>query len=196
MTNTSKMQLIHGGHRGTEAEFGRLAETWQVPQTTLSFEGHEVEHGANVEVLSDEVLETGRVSMEFVFQVLGRRFVTGKGLRRVLYSMFHVVVRSDSLFAIGWIKDDGTVKGGTGWGVELAKLFNRPVHVYDQDKNGWFRWEAGAWQPAEARLPEGTFSATGTRHLTDAGKQAISDLFESSLEGVERPVETAAAAHS
>ena len=140
-----------------------------------------MDHSANVEVLSDEVLEKGRVSMEFVFQALGRRFVTGKGLRRVLYSMFHVVVQTDNLFAVGWIQEDGTVKGGTGWGVELAKLFNRTVHVYDQEKNGWFHWEGGAWKTAEPMLPEGSFSATGTRNLSDAGKQAINDLFERSL---------------
>ena len=39
---------------------------------------------------------------------------------------------------MGWIQDDGTVKGGTGWGVELAKFFNRELHVFDQEKNAWF----------------------------------------------------------
>ena len=100
--------------------------------------------------------------------------------------MFHTVVRSDELFAVGWIQDDETVKGGTGWGVELAKLFNRTVHVLDQGKEEWFTWQKHGWSASEPVLPQGSFSATGTRNLTEAGRQAIENLFERSCkaEGV------------
>ncbi len=180
MTDQSQRHLFHGGHKGTEAAFSRAAEKWSITETTLSFEGHAMERARNVEVLDAETLREGRVSMEFVFQVLGRRFHTGKGIRRVIKLMFHTVVRSDELFAVGWIQDDGTVKGGTGWGVELAKLFNRTVHVLDQEKGEWFTWGEHGWSASEPMLPQGSFSATGTRHLTDAGQQAIEDLFERS----------------
>ena len=67
---------------------------------------------------------------------MGRRFTSGHGIRRVIHSMFHLVTRTDELFAIGTIQENGSVRGGTGWGVELGKLFNRKVHVYDQDRGG------------------------------------------------------------
>jgi len=177
------MHLFHGGHKGAESEFGAAAEKWGISETTLSFEGHRMERAKNVEVLSDETLRQGRVSMEFVFQTLGRRFATGKGLRRVIKSMFHVVTRSDELFAVGWIVEDDHVKGGTGWGVELAKFFNRKVHIFDQDKNRWYSWVDGKWEPSDPELPSGAFSGTGTRNLTAAGKEAIDELFARSLEG-------------
>ena len=183
MNKVSKMHLFHGGHRGTESEFGAAAEKWGVSETTLSFEEHRMERAKNVEVLDDETLRLGRVSMEFVFQTLGRRFATGKGLRRVIMLMFHIVTRSEELFAIGWIVEDGHVKGGTGWGVELAKFFNRKVHIFDQDKGRWFSWIDRTWEPGEPELPTGAFSATGTRNLSTAGKEAIEDLFARSLEG-------------
>ena len=183
MNRVSKMHLYHGGHKGTESEFGAAAERWGVSETTLSYEGHRMERAENVEVLDDKTLRQGRVSMEFVFQTLGRRFATGKGLRRVIKSMFHVVTRSDELFAVGWIVEDNHVKGGTGWGVELAKFFNRKVHIFDQDKDRWYSWLGGAWEPSDPELPSGTFSATGTRNLSAAGKKAIEDLFARSLEG-------------
>lgn len=181
MTRRSQRHLLHGGHKGAEAEFGRAAESWGLTETTLSFEGHQMERAKNVEMLDDDRLAEGRVSMEFVFQAMGRRFVEGKGLRRVLHSMFHLVVRTNELFAIGWIQEDDTIKGGTGWGVELAKLFNRKVHVFDQEQERWFTWRNHKWEPSAPTLPEGAFSATGTRNLTVAGKQAIQDLFECSL---------------
>ena len=181
MIDRERIHLIHGGHKGTEAEFGRAAEKWGVKEITLSYEGHNMERPVNVEVLADEELDKGRVSMEFVFQRMGRRFVQGKGLSRVIHSMFHVVVRSDELFAIGWIQPNGTVKGGTGWGVELAKLFNRPVHVFDQAKESWFSWSGNEWKLSEPTLNQGTVAVTGTRELTEAGRQAVLGVFERSL---------------
>ena len=183
MNKVSKMHLFHGGHRGTESEFGAAAEEWGVSETTLSFEEHRMERAKNVEVLDDETLRQGRVSMEFVFQTLGRRFATGTGLRRVIKLMFHVVTRSDEVFAVGWIVEDGHVRGGTGWGVELAKFFNRKVHIFDQDKERWFSWIDRTWEPSDPELPSGAFAATGTRNLSAAGKAAIQDLFARSLEG-------------
>ena len=92
-----------------------------------------------------------------------------------------MVTRSDQLFAIGSIQPNGTVKGGTGWGVELARLFNRPVHVFDQEKSSWFRWSGSEWESTEPSLPAGTMAVTGTRNLTDASRDAIRSLFERSL---------------
>jgi hypothetical protein len=182
MIDRSKLHLIHGGHKGAEAEFGRAAVKWDIAETTISFSGHRMDFAKNVEELDDDALEKGHVSMEFVFQRMGRRFARGEGHRRVIYSMFHIVTRSDVLFAIGWIHEDGTVKGGTGWGVELAKVFNKRVHVFDQERNAWFSWDGSAFKPAEPVLPDhGTFSATGTRNLSEAGREAIGDLFQRSL---------------
>ena len=181
MIDRKRIHVIHGGHKGTEAEFGVAAGKWGLKETTLSYEGHNMARSENVEVLSDDELAKGRVSMEFVFERMGRRFAQGKGLSRVINLLFHVVVRSDELFTIGSIQPNGTVKGGTGWGVELAKLFNRPVHVFDQEKDGWFHWADSDWKAHEPTLPEGVVAVTGTRNLTDAGRVAITDLFERSL---------------
>ena len=181
MTDRFKARLISGGHKGAEAEFSRQAELWQIPETTLSYSGHVMERSGDVENLSDADLARGDVSMEIVFQRLGRRFARGKGIRRVIQSMFHIVTRSDHLFAVGWIQPDTTIKGGTGWGVELAKFFNREVSVFDQEQGRWFSWKEGRWQEDSPTIPDRAFSATGTRSLTEAGRTAIHDLFERSF---------------
>lgn len=182
MTDRNQTRLISGGHKGTESEFGRCAEKWGVDETTISFEGHVMERpGPNVEVLSDEELSKGDVSMAIVFSRLGRQFHRGHGIRRVIQSMFHIVNRGDHLFTVGWIQPDETVKGGTGWGVELAKFFNRDVSVFDQEKERWMSWKDGHWHEDTPVIPDRAFAATGTRNLTDAGKTAIHDLFERSF---------------
>ena len=60
---------------------------------------------------------------------------------------------SYTVYAVGWIQPDHTVKGGTGWGVELAKFFNREVSVFDQDREHWFTWRAGVWHEDEPTIP-------------------------------------------
>jgi hypothetical protein len=85
------------------------------------------------------------------------------------------------ILAVGWIQPDDTVKGGTGWGVELAKLFNRPVHVYDQQRGGWYAWTDNKWVEQTPCISDKTFVGTGTRNLTDDGREALADLFERSF---------------
>jgi hypothetical protein len=85
------------------------------------------------------------------------------------------------VFAVGWIQGDDTVQGGTGWGVELAKFFGRPVSVFDQARHGWFTWKDGHWAPDTPTIPERPFAATGTRNLSTEGRAAIGELFERSF---------------
>ena len=85
---------------------------------------------------------------------------------------------------MGAILDDKTVRGGTGWGAEFAKLCNKPLHVFDQDKDSWFRWSGDDWDSSKAASPVIThahFTGTGTRSIRENGKQAIEELFRRSF---------------
>jgi hypothetical protein len=148
---------------------------------TLSFAGHQPERDANLRVLSDEELIRGDVSMEIVSKRMGRTYHSGEKIRRVFQLIYHMVNHSYHVFAVGWIQGDDTVQGGTGWGVELAKFFNRPVTVFDQGRKGWSTWQGTHWAPDVARIPDRPFAATGTRNLTDEGREAIRDLYERSF---------------
>ena len=73
------------------------------------------------------------------------------------------------------------MKAGTGWGVELAKLFNRPLNVYDQEKKRWFGWKNKQWVEDTPLITDKTFAGTGTRNLTEEGRAALADLFQRSF---------------
>ncbi|MEM6457123.1 MAG: hypothetical protein AAF772_18690, partial [Acidobacteriota bacterium] len=147
MTRHRKAKLLHGGHKGAEAEFGFNAARWGIEEVTYSFEGHIMARAENVHVLDADALRRGDVSMEIVSQRMGRTYTRGDKMRRIFQSIFHMVNEAHAVFAIGRIQEDDTVRGGTGWGVELAKFFNRPVSVYCQERSGWFGWEGGSWTP-------------------------------------------------
>lgn len=181
MSDRNQTVLYSGGHKGAEAEFGRCAERWGVRQVTLSYEGHVMEFSKDVRVLSPEELLEGDVSMGIVSKRMGRTYTSVDQIRKVCQLSFHLVVHSYHVFALGWIQGDDTVQGGTGWGVELAKFFNRPVSVFDQARHAWFTWKDGHWTPDAPVIPERPFAATGTRNLTDEGRAAVSDLFQRSF---------------
>ncbi len=181
MTDRSNFTLFSGGLKGAEAEFGRNAELWGIREVNFSFKGHEMERVKDVRVLTEEELKLGDISMEIVSKRMGRTYAEAERIRRVIQSIFHMVNNGYQVFAVGWIQPDNTVKGGTGWAVELAKFFNRPVSVFDQDKNQWFTWENGSWKPDTPTISHKTFAGTGTRYLTEEGKKAIRELFQRSF---------------
>ncbi len=181
MSQASDFTMYSGGHKGTEAEFGKQAEKHGVNEINFSFEGHKMERSAGIKFLGPDELSQGNVSMEIVSMRIGRKFSHVDMIRKVIQSIFHMVNNGHQVFTVGWIQEDNTVKGGTGWGVELAKLFNRPISVYDQDKKAWFSWDDNAWKSDMPVITHKTFCGTGTRNLTDDAAKAIEDLFDRSF---------------
>lgn len=178
-----EMTLFSGASRGAEAEFGRLAEQYGIQEVNYSFEGHGNERARGLHELSREELAKGDVSLHYVSRLLNRNYTQkGDTFRRVLQVLFHVVNSSSEVFVVGEIQADKTVKGGTGWGAEFAKLCNKRLHTYDQSQGGWFRWEQDQWKPeASPAIREFHFAGLGTRFLQDNGREALAQLFKASL---------------
>ncbi len=175
-----KCTLYSSGLKGAEATFGEIAEQWKVNEVIYSFENHKLSREKNVIVLSQEELERGDISMELASRMLNRTYYETEKIRKVLQTIFHMVNSGHQVFVVGTIQDDKSVKGGTGWAVELAKMFNRPLHVYDQPSKKWFTWK-NDWIEDEPVIEYNTFVGSGTRYLSDAGREAIEDLFKRSF---------------
>ena len=133
-------------------------------------------------MLSEEALERGNVSDGYITAQLHRTFPSTETFQRIFKMIWHQVATAGEVFAVGYIQEDGTVRGGTGWGVELARHFHKPVYVFDQDRKGWFLWKNGEWKAAEDPVIRRTrFSGTGTRFPTEEAIEAIDALFERSF---------------
>ncbi|WP_456387317.1 hypothetical protein [Desulfolithobacter sp.] len=180
--NPEECTLYHGGLKGAESLFGETAEKYGVKEVIFTFEGHRLNRDKNPVVLSDEELLRGDISMEIASRMMNRTYYETEKIRKVLQTIFHMVNKGHQIFVIGTILDDNSVKGGTGWAVELAKLFNRPLHVYDQNHKKWFTWENGSWQEDTPKITYDTFVGSGTRYLSDDGRSAIEQLFADSFQ--------------
>jgi hypothetical protein len=133
-------------------------------------------------LLSQAELKQGEVSRAYIESRLKRTFPKTGMFSKMLHSIWHQVFGSKQVFAVGQILDDNTVKGGTGWATELAKHFGKPLHVFDQERPGWFVWTDGKWvKEDQPKIRYTRFTGTGTRFLNDRGQEAIRALFEASF---------------
>jgi hypothetical protein len=173
-----KCTVYSGGLKGAETVFGEAAEKWSVKEVNFCYQGQKTNRQKNLVVLSDQELKRGDISMELVSKMMNRTYYETDKIRKVLQTIFHMVNKGHQVFVIGTILEDNTVKGGTGWAVELAKLFNRPLSVYDQAKESWYSWKQGAWIEDNPKIEHETFVGSGTRNITEKGENAIALLFE------------------
>lgn len=183
MRDPFQFHLYSGGARGAETEFGRCAEQWGVAETHFSFDGHpHRERERGIVVLNDDELKKGDFSLVYASHRLGRPLSQIPNIRRILQTVWHQITAASEVFVVGAIEDTGTVRGGTGWGAELARLWSKPVCVFDQHKGTWFRWDGVHWKPEEAPIIRRTsFAGIGTARLTPEGRAAIRELFARSF---------------
>ncbi|WP_462323521.1 hypothetical protein [Desulfoplanes sp.] len=174
--------VYSGGAQGAEAAFGAMAEKYGLQEVNFSFEGHKIARDRGRRVLTSDELTKKDVSLSYVSKLMNRDYSRAPIFRKVLQSICWQIASGHEVYVVGTIQDDGTVKGGTGWGAEYAKICNKPLFVFGQRKNSWFKWTQNAWLTAEPPvISHHHFSCTGTRFLEENGKQAIEDLFARSF---------------
>ncbi len=175
--------LYSGGAQGSESCFGECAQAHGVNEVNFTFAGHDQVRANGTHPLGERELAAGDVSLVYVSKRLGRSWSKGPLIKKVLQSLWHQVSRAQQVFVVGWIQPDGTVHGGTGWSVELARMWHKNLWVYDQERKSWFHWHSERWSPSVPVIEHAHFCGTGTRNLTEDGLKAIQGLFDRSFGG-------------
>lgn len=183
--NKEDFILFSGGAKGAEAEFGANAESFGIEEVNFTFEGHNLTRQRGARVLNHEELNNGDVSLAYISRLMNRRYSDSPTFRKLLQSIWYQINSGQEIYVIGEILEDKTVKGGTGWGAEFAKLCNKPLHVFDQKRNAWFSWNQEEWLERksgdEPVISHTHFTGTGTSNLEENGKKAIQELFARSF---------------
>lgn len=177
--------LFSGGIKGAEAEFGANAERLGIEEVNFTFDGHDIVRQRGVRFLNQNELKKGDVSLEYISKLMSRNFTKAPIFRKILQSIWYQINNGQEIYVVGEILPDKTVKGGTGWGAEFAKICNKPLFVFDQKAGSWFEWKQLDWNKLspgnEPVIGNIHFAGTGTRFLEENGKKAISELFERSF---------------
>ncbi len=175
--------LFSGAAGGAESEFGAAAERRGIEEVNFTFEGHNDARKRGIRVLTHAELQHGDVSLAYVSKLMHRRYPDTPLFKKVLQGIWHQINKGQEIYVIGKILEDDTVKGGTGWGAEFAKLCNKPLYVFDQDRDGWFNWTGESWVAEAAPLiTHQHFAGTGTRFIKPNGRDAIEDLLRRSFQ--------------
>jgi hypothetical protein len=174
-----RYRCISGGNKGAEAEFGACAERWGLTEVNYTFDGHRLlDRARGIVQLGDAELKKGDFSLVNASKRLNRTLSEIPLVRSILQTIWHQITGATQVFVVGNIQDDNTVRGGTGWGAELARLWKKPLYVFDQSKRSWFRWSGAAWEIAnQPCITAEAFAGIGTQNLNDDGRQAIRDLY-------------------
>lgn len=178
----SAFTLLSGGAAGAEQEFGECAEQWGLAELNFSFEGRETQRKRGIVNLTAEELEQGHVSQIYLEAHMHREYPGTESFRKVLRTIWHQVNTAGEIFAVGALLPDKTMRGGTGWAVELARHQHKDIYVFDQEQCSWFQWFDNSWnQVEEPTISSRRFTGTGTQSLTDEGRKAIQELFSRSF---------------
>ena len=93
----------------------------------------------------------------------------------MLQTLWYQVNNGQEIYVVGVIQDDDTVRGGTGWGAEFAKLCNKPLFVFDQEKDGWFEWSGEAWKACTDTPIDHPSALHRHGHAAHPGERAAGD---------------------
>lgn len=173
--------LFSGGAMGSEQFFGETAHSFGCKECNFTFEGHDQRRIQGSTMLNEKELSLGSTSLNYVARKLRRNWDRSIKMQKILQVLWHVVSHVEQVFIVGVIQPDNTVHGGTGWSVELAKRWHKPVWVYDQDQEDWFRWDGTQWKKDLPKIQSRTFAGSGTRFMSKPAQKAIRDLFERSF---------------
>ena len=174
--------LFSGAAQGAEAAFGEAAERAGIAEVNFTFEGHSDARQRGIRVLTSEELRHGDVSLSYVSRLMHRKYPDTPLFRKVLQAIWHQVNNGQEIFVVGRINADDTVTGGTGVAAEYAKFFNKPLYVFDQERDAWNRWTGDAFAPVQDPvISQAHFTGTGTRFVRDNGRAAIAGLFARSF---------------
>ena len=199
INNPDNFTLHSGGALGADSMWGQIAEEYGIPNTPdrqMHYYNNQPTPKGNVQI-SAEDYEEGRYKVaEAAKANWGYQYKTMKDDR--LIRNWSQVKHSDAIYAIGTMVKEGerifpnqpgdtrtakhtAVTGGTGYAVEMAIQAGKPVYVFDQSRNRWFKNINGEWSASEVPTLTPNFAGIGTRQIQQNGINAIRDVFENTF---------------
>jgi hypothetical protein len=192
----TKITCHSGGAEGSDTAWETIGAKFGVKTKAYSYKTkyHTTENKVEI---SDTDYEEGVIEITKANKVLKRY-----GIHRfmnLLARNWAQVKYSDEVFAIGTIVEPGkkgfkgfynksefqVVDGGTGYACMCAVNNSRPLYVFDQDKDKWFRWSYTSLKFIEVKetikINFENFAGIGTREIKPNGIKAIEDLYKSTF---------------
>lgn len=181
-----------GGALGSDTIWESEGEKWGVKTHAYSYKTPKHQSPNKVEISEDDFIE-GIAEVNRANKVLGR-FGIHKYIN-LLARNWAQVKYSKEVFAIGSIVEPGSkgskgyynksnyqvIDGGTGYACTFAINHDKPLYVFDQNRDKWFRWSYSALRFIEIVEPcisYQDFAGIGTRNIKQNGIRAIEGIYK------------------
>ena len=133
--NTMAFTVISGGANGVDLEAEKLARHYGLKVNVLIPPCHP--RKGSVQPLTHQQLAE---AIPLTTQVANRlkKPLTNPISLQYIHRNYHVVKQADMVLAFTCFQPQRKVcMGGTGWAVEMSKVLNKVVYVYDVERNIW-----------------------------------------------------------
>jgi hypothetical protein len=203
-TQLSEYTNHSGGALGSDTQWDVIGKEFGMVNNQHYYTGVISEKNAplgNVDITDKPIaIEGAKKVADAAREMWGYKYNTMKDQR--LIRNWAQVANSDAVFAIGTLGKEGdiwkgdeksaeprkllkfAVQGGTGYAVEMAIQAGKPVYVFDQVRNQWYKNIKGQWSKSEVPTLTKNFAGIGTREINEAGKQAIRDVYKNTVSQV------------
>lgn len=185
-SNSSDFTLHSGGAKGADTIWGQIGEQYGV-KANHYYSGERTPKG-NMEISEQDKVE-GQQKVTIAARQMGRIEPTQQVRNELLIRDWAQVKYSDAIFAVTTMLSVGSEmnygklakirqgKGGTGYAIQMAINEGKPVYVYDQIRERWFKNINGVWSSSDVPTLTKNFAGIGTREINEKGIQAIKNVY-------------------
>ena len=132
--------IISGGANGVDLEAEKLARHYGLPVKVLIPPCHP-RTASILPLTRQQLAEAIPTTTQAAFR-LGKQ-ITSPISTQYIHRNYHIVKQADMVLAFTCFSPDKKqCLGGTGWGVEMAKVLGKVLYVYDVERNRWFWYES------------------------------------------------------
>ena len=187
-SSTKKTYVNHsGGAVGSDTVWGEIGEKFGVKSNHYWYS--EKTPNGNSEISEVDAKE-GQQKATAAARQMGRIEETHNVRDNKIIRNWSQVKYADAIFAVTTMLSVGTLmnhgkkalirqgKGGTGYAIQMAINEGKPVYVFDQERNRWFKNINGKWENSEVPVLTTNFAGIGTRKINANGMKAIDDVYE------------------
>lgn len=183
-----------GGAVGSDSLWESEGEKYGVKTVAYSFYGHNIS-SKNRWTLTQQQLDDGFTHVEIANKSLKRNIYNiSTYVKNLLSRNWFQVRESDCIYAIGILKSNREVLGGTGWAVSMGIDNNKPIYVFEQNENSWYEYIKDGDTENDKFTPSGkflkishipklseNFAGIGTRDINENAKKAIIELYRANF---------------
>lgn len=169
--NPGTAQFYSGGAVGSDTEWGNVAQKYGFNITHYTVNDYDRLSSDDKESIEKQYKE---VVERLQRKQLSADSYSGKLVRRDMLQ----ANSADSILAIGRLGKNGHVDGGTAYATERGIIRGIPVYLFDQNDNHWKTYDGEKFVDCEQPSLTQHAALIGTRQITDDGKRAIQNVFE------------------